>query len=136
LTEDANDYGAADAPDPTPSVRPLLNTLHRVVSELDGDPNRAELSEIVAHTIDAATVTAPHRPVPIIIADIDAAVDAARANALATRRAALADRLMLAHRYSWADIEHAVWAFDRDRTNCNCAARLAELLVDLIDGAL
>jgi len=76
------------------------------------------------------------RPLPVIIADIDSAVDAAHANALATRRAALAERLMSAPNYAWADIEHAVWSFDRDRTNRNCAERLAELIVDLTDGHL
>jgi len=87
ITDDARDYGAADAPDPTP-------------------------------TPDAA------------------AIDAASRNELETRRAALAARLMSAPDYAWNDIENAVWAFDRDRTNRNCAARLAELLVDLEDGHL
>ena len=76
------------------------------------------------------------RPLPVIIADIDSAVTAAHRNALETRRAALAERLMSAPDYAWRDIEHAVWAFDRDRTNRSAAACLAELLVDLTDGAL
>ena len=106
LTDDANDFGPADAPDPAPNVplRPLCNA-----------------------TLDAALrgTTPPF-----------AASDAAQRNELATRRAALVARLMSAPDYAWADIELAVWSFDRDRTNRNCAARLAELLVDLEDGHL
>jgi hypothetical protein len=72
---------------------------------------------------------------PVIVAAIDAAaIDAAHANALATRRTALAARLMSAPNYAWADIENAVWSFDRNRTNRNCAERLAELLIDLENG--
>lgn len=122
LTDDAQDYGPADAPDPTPTVRPLLNTLHRVASELDGDPNRAKLSEIVAHTIDNAAIGAAHQ------------------NELATRRAALADRLMTIDRTVLQAFEYLAFKLWEDRTAktsaTDRAARLAELLIDLTDGAL
>jgi hypothetical protein len=86
LTDDRNDYGPADAPDPSP-------------------------------TPDAAVIDAAHR------------------NALATRRAALAARLLQSIGPSWDDIELAVWAFDRHRES-RTAERLSELLIDLIDDAL
>ncbi|NBW18342.1 MAG: hypothetical protein EBR82_61245 [Caulobacteraceae bacterium] len=86
LTDDARDFGPADAPDPTP-------------------------------TPDAA------------------AIDAASRNALETRRAALAERLLQSIGPSWDDVELAVWAFDRHRES-RSAERLAELIIDLMDDAL
>jgi len=123
LTDDAQDYGPADAPDPSPNIECPPPPPHRPARF---GPN--------GETIDTSYVEVGRR-FPRRTPDATA-IAAAHANALATRRAALAARLMSAPNYAWADIEHAVWSFDRDRTNRNCAERLAELLVDLTDGAL
>jgi hypothetical protein len=123
LTDDRNDFGPADAPDPTPSAECPARPPHR--------PARFGSN---GESIDTSYIEVGRR-FPRRTFDA-AASDAAMRNALETRRAALADRLMGAPEYAWRDIEHAVWAFDRHRTDRNCAACLAELLVDLIDGAL
>jgi hypothetical protein len=86
ITDDAQDYGAADAPDPTP-------------------------------TPDAA------------------AIDAAARNELATRRAALAARLLTIDAHAWLDFADAASQFDLHRSH-RTAEHLAELLIDLTDGAL
>jgi hypothetical protein len=121
ITDDARDYGPADAPTDAPSIECPARPPHRPARF---GPN--------GESIDTSYVEIARR-FPRRTPDA-AASDAAMRNALETRRAALAARLMGAPDYAWADIENAVWAFDRNRTNRNCADRLAELLVDLIDG--
>lgn len=123
LTEDARDFGPADAPDPAPNVECPARPPHRPARfGPNGEKIDTSYVEVGRHfprrTPDAA------------------AIDAAARNELETRRDALVARLMSAPDYAWADIENAVWAFDRDRTNRNCAARLAELIIDLTDGEL
>jgi hypothetical protein len=74
----------------------------------------AALRGVARCTPDAAAITAAHR------------------NALETRRAALAARLMAIDAHAWLDFADAASQFDLHRSR-RTAERLAELLIDLED---
>ena len=127
ITDDARDYGAADAPDPAPIIECPARPPHRVAPR---GPN--------GERIDTSYVNVGRR-FPRRTPD-PAAQEAAERNALQTRRDAIAQYLLsLSENDARAMLGDIAICIDRLKAvpeSEGFARDLAEQLLDIIDGAL